>query len=197
MWDFENIWLADEDYEVNNGYPFLYTPSETEYFELVLEVSPEGGGTVTGAGIYEPGQQVNISASPADNYVFLGWAGDTEHLDDEWNHQTFVNMPAFDVTIRADFQLQSTVEEMEEFTLHFYPNPAHSHVHISFFNPTAAETRIALFSITGQLQAEHFYSGKGEITDKIDVRGLHPGIYLIGIYSNGINKVQKLVVGKE
>ncbi len=196
-WDFENIWLADEDYEINNGYPFLYFSTETEYYELLLEVSPEGGGTVTGEGMYEAGQQINISASPSDNYVFLRWAGDTEHLDDEWSHQTSVIMPAFDITIRADFELMSALEYTEELILKVYPNPAYSHVYISFFNSTAAETRIALLSITGQLQAEHFYSGKGEITDKIDVRGLHPGIYLIGIYSNGINKVQKLVIGKE
>ena len=196
-WDFENIWLDDEDYEINEGYPFLPVQTETEYFELILEVSPQGSGTVTGAGSYEAGHQVNISATPADNYIFLGWTGDTDHLDDEDHPQTFVIMPAFKITIRADFELISAVEYAEDFILRVYPNPAYGHVHISFFNPKAAETRVALYSITGQLHEERFYSAKGQITDKIEVQGLHPGIYLLGIYSNGNMKVQKLVVGKE
>ncbi len=195
-WDFENIWVADEDYEFNEGYPFLTGQAETEYFELVLEVS-QGAGTVTGAGIYEAGQQVNISASPADNYIFLGWTGDTDHLDDEDNSQTFVIMPDFDITISAGFQLESAVEEADDFTLKIYPNPASEHIHFSFINSHAGDVRVALYSITGQLHEERFYSGKGQITDKIYVQDLHPGIYLLGIYSDGIIKVQKLILGME
>lgn len=196
-WNFENIWVADEDYEINEGYPFLPLQAETEYFELVLEVSPEGAGTVTGAGIYEAGHQVDISASPADNFVFLGWAGDTEHLDDEGSQQTFVIMPAYDITIRADFEHMNSVDYAEDYILKVFPNPAYTLVHVSFFNSSASEIRVALYSITGQLHEERFYAAKGEITDKFEVRDLHPGIYLLGIYSNGNMTVQKLVIGKE
>lgn len=196
-WDFENIWVADEDSEMNDGYPFIPLQAETEYFELTLEVSPEGSGTVTGSGIYEAGHQVNISASPADNYIFLGWAGDTDHLDDEDNPQTFVIMPDFDITISAGFQLESAVEEADDFTLRIYPIPASEHIHFSFINSSAGDVRVALYSITGQLHEERFYSGKRQITDKINVQGLHPGIYLLDIYGDGIIKVQKLIVGTE
>lgn len=42
---------------------------------VALSVTPPGSGTVSGAGVYDPGQQVPISATPAPGYVFVSWDG--------------------------------------------------------------------------------------------------------------------------
>lgn len=50
----------------------------TTKYTLNLAASPTNGGTVTGAGSYEAGTSVEISATPAADYTFSRWSdGDT------------------------------------------------------------------------------------------------------------------------
>lgn len=49
-------------------------PEPTAKYTVTLSVTPAGGGTVTGAGEYEDGSQVTVTATPNDGYQFVGWA---------------------------------------------------------------------------------------------------------------------------
>ena len=54
---------------------------------LVLLANPEEGGTLTGAGNYDKGIMVNVSAQAAIDYIFLSWTttkGDTLSTDEEF-----------------------------------------------------------------------------------------------------------------
>lgn len=42
-------------------------------YTIAVTVSPEGGGTVTGAGRYQEGEAVTLAAEPAEGYKFSGW----------------------------------------------------------------------------------------------------------------------------
>ncbi|WP_035612830.1 LamG-like jellyroll fold domain-containing protein [Haloferula sp. BvORR071] len=44
-------------------------------FAITLAVSPGGGGSVAGGGLYNPGAQVPVSATPNPGYVFAAWEG--------------------------------------------------------------------------------------------------------------------------
>lgn len=44
-------------------------------YGVALSVTPGGGGTVSGSGIYNGGQEAAISASPNSGYVFSSWDG--------------------------------------------------------------------------------------------------------------------------
>lgn len=48
-----------------------YTPPS---YALTLTANPQDGGLVSGAGIYEYGTDVSVSAIPADGYRFVGWS---------------------------------------------------------------------------------------------------------------------------
>ncbi len=48
------------------------TPTEPKY-SLTLEVDPAGAGTVSGAGSYEEGTEVTITATANDSYEFVEW----------------------------------------------------------------------------------------------------------------------------
>jgi len=50
---------------------------------LATEVSPAGAGTVTGAGSYDYGTEVQVQATPIPGYSFLRWIGD--YTGDETN----------------------------------------------------------------------------------------------------------------
>ncbi len=45
-------------------------------YQIDVTVSPFGAGTVEGAGVYQHGEQVTLSASPAENHVFVNWTED-------------------------------------------------------------------------------------------------------------------------
>ena len=74
-----------------------------ESYALSLEVSPDDGGTVSGAGEYVEGAQVSITATANAGYSFVSWSGDTGHVANENAPSTTVTMPAGDITLTATF----------------------------------------------------------------------------------------------
>lgn len=69
---------------------------QRQYYNLTLLVSPEGSGTVTGAGRYPAGTSVPISASPAADYSFMDWS------DGNTNDSRSITLNA-DTTLTARF----------------------------------------------------------------------------------------------
>lgn len=47
-------------------------------YEVVLQVSPQGAGTVEGAGMYDENDTAHINAIPAKGYKFLKWSDNVE-----------------------------------------------------------------------------------------------------------------------
>ncbi|MDY0200242.1 MAG: T9SS type A sorting domain-containing protein, partial [Tenuifilaceae bacterium] len=81
-------------------------------YTLTLVVSPANAGTVTGEGEYEAAEQVTITASPAEGFVFTGWTG---NVAEPMDATTTFTMPAEDATITANFE----PEQPETFTVTF------------------------------------------------------------------------------
>jgi uncharacterized repeat protein (TIGR02543 family) len=53
-----------------------YTATFNTQYQLIASGSPVAGGSVTGAGYYDPGATATPVATPASGYVFTGWTGD-------------------------------------------------------------------------------------------------------------------------
>ena len=78
--------------------PQVYTVVETAVkFDVAANVI--GDGTVTGAGAYEAGETVVLTATPAEGYVFCGWS--TTPVSMEATHS--FTMPEEAVTLTAYF----------------------------------------------------------------------------------------------
>ncbi len=56
--------------EGNASYTAVFTPMQ---YEITTECDPEEGGTVTGAGTYDYGSTVVLTATANDNYTFICW----------------------------------------------------------------------------------------------------------------------------
>jgi uncharacterized protein (TIGR02145 family)/uncharacterized repeat protein (TIGR02543 family) len=84
-----------------------YTQPTT--YNLNLEVSPAGAGTVTGAGQYEAGEEVNLTAEANTGWEFVNWTDDDGIVSEAANFT--YTMPEEDVTLTANF-----VEEQTGFT---------------------------------------------------------------------------------
>jgi len=96
--------MPDRDVALTATYEFI-VPTYT----LTLLADPNDiGASLSGAGEYEEGDVVNISASSVEEYTFVGWTGETEDialLDDATALVTFFDMPDRDVTLTATYQL--------------------------------------------------------------------------------------------
>lgn len=71
-----------------------------------------------------------------------------------------------------------------------YPNPASGNVTLAF-NEIAADQQVKIYDRTGRLLYHEVYGGRHYAS--IDLRGFHPGIYLVQLISDGIPSTQKLL----
>jgi len=70
---------------------------------LFTEASPEEGGIVEGAGTYEAGQKVHLTALPAENFEFVNWTATAGSVESPNEAETNYTMPSEDATVTANF----------------------------------------------------------------------------------------------
>ncbi|MGM0608668.1 MAG: SUMF1/EgtB/PvdO family nonheme iron enzyme [Candidatus Muiribacteriota bacterium] len=76
-------------------------------YNVVLSADPAAGGIPSGAGTYDYNESVTINAGLNPGYTFLNWTGDTAHLDNPDNATTTITVPADNVTVQANFEVDS------------------------------------------------------------------------------------------
>ncbi len=81
---------------------------EAETYTLSLNANPPEGGRAEGAGQYEKGEEVAITAIPNEEWYFTGWTGDTEFVDNPYSTTATVTMPDKNITLTANFEKDTT-----------------------------------------------------------------------------------------
>lgn len=77
---FVSLLNVDGDYfypdytNINDGYPILRWQLEGVNFYTIKGLCREEQGSVTGAGAYPEGAEIQLTATPKDNFVFAGWS---------------------------------------------------------------------------------------------------------------------------
>lgn len=92
----------------NHGYSIRCIKVSTTH-TLTLPISPASAGTASGAGDYEVGEQVSITAAPAQGYLFVNWTLNGVIISTSTSFT--YTMPAEDITIVANFEEVSTVSD--------------------------------------------------------------------------------------
>ena len=81
-------------------------------YTLTLIANPAEGGVVTGAGVYNFGDEVDVDAIPNEGWAFVNWTDvDGNEVSDQ--PANTITMPAADLTLTANF-------ELVEFEVTFY-----------------------------------------------------------------------------
>jgi len=147
-------------------------------FSLSLEAAPDGAATLTGAGLYEEAQQVNLLAVPEEGYAFVSWT-DANGVLISTKEDYDYTMPARNVLLKANFENVTSVSEsnLSEFTI--YPNPAKGKF---FIKSKFAINRVTFIDLAGKTVLEHLSPGQTNYT--IDVSGLTPGLYILHMASD-------------
>ncbi|MDE7149711.1 MAG: InlB B-repeat-containing protein, partial [Bacteroidales bacterium] len=88
-------------------------PIEPETFDVVLNVTPQNTGTVTGNGRYAAGASVVIKATANEGYQFVAWKDGNQTVSTEASHS--FTMPARNMTYTAVFEAVKPIVEPETF----------------------------------------------------------------------------------
>ena len=90
------------------GIKYIYGSSEVpdNHFKINVAASPEIGGTVSGEGIYEAGEEVLITAAANEHFLFTNWTNETEVISDNPTH--FITAEA-SKTVTANFRMAENV----------------------------------------------------------------------------------------
>lgn len=189
-WDFNNIWDIEED----ESYPYLRWQGEPGIHnypylhELLLFVQPPHAGTVEGSGGYSEGEQVTITASPNEGYMFVSWTDEHGMPVSNMAHYTFI-MPARDKSLIANFDVSTQVIVNATMKISIYPNPFGDQVNIS---SQQAISRVLVYNIKGQVMRENSFGGINEIS--LSTGDLAKGIYVFMVENiNGERHFSKVI----
>ena len=82
-----------------------------ETYTVTILVNPEGAGTVTGAGEYEDGAEVTVTAEENEGYIFVGWMEDGEFVAEDHEY-TFTILNDVDLVAVYATQLLGVAEDL-------------------------------------------------------------------------------------
>ncbi|MBN2613363.1 MAG: hypothetical protein JXB00_17550 [Bacteroidales bacterium] len=87
---------------------FKTLAEEKIQYTLTLEANPGNAGTVNGAGKYEAGETIFLTAVPDNNFIFLNWTKEGVIVSNtpDYNY----TMPASDVMLTANFEEKPACE---------------------------------------------------------------------------------------
>ncbi len=174
---------VDADMTVNDVWG-----TDQPMFTLSLLVDPENSGTVSGDGLYAEGEEIAVSAAAETGFQFVNWTDADENVVSTEADFTYT-MPAMDVVLIANFDVQPSVGQIGAINLNVFPNPATDN-----FSITANSTirSIMITDITGKV----VYN---DVINDNEIRinnSFGSGIYLVRIHTDEGVFVRKLQIQK-
>ena len=153
------------------------------YF-VTLVSNPEDGGVLTGGGYYLPETTATVIAITNPNHQFLSWTKDSEIVSTNPIYSFNVTE---NVTLTANFKSLG-VSDLQPAAFNIYPNPATEVLWV--VRSSSEKAQIEIYNILGIKVKSLEVSG---LETEITVSGLPSGVYLIRLFGNDINSVQRFV----
>ena len=181
----ETTVLIDEIF-LSESYEKIFRSAEVDLYALNLEVDPTDAGTVTGAGNYEEDEEVQLTATANQGFVFVNWTNAADEVVSTDASFTYT-MPAADVTLTANFDLENLVKETMSL-VRVYPNPAGDFL---FVENLSGNNSIRISNIVGQQVRQ---VDTHDSLFELNISDLESGVYLIQITNeSGMKKVEKFL----
>jgi hypothetical protein len=160
----------------------------TGQYLLMVTTNNTNGGSTTGYGLYNAGEQATVTATPSEGYEFLYWTdinGEIVSNDSEYVFQ----MPDNHYIIQANFDIAENTHWEENVKLTVFPNPARENVKI--LSSDLMES-LSLLNQNGKIVRQIDLLGAFEHT--IYLNDLNPGLYFIIIQTPERSIVRKVQV---
>ena len=163
------------------------TRGESVFYELSLEVSPEGAATVTGEGFYEFEEHVLLTASAEEGFGFLHWIDKYDLIISELLDFEYI-MPEENMILTAVFDDITKITDVKsDYDFYFYPNPASTILNVNISDFKSFE----ILDITGRVLQT--FNNDNEITE-IDISDYANGTYFIRYKNNYKTFTKKLII---
>jgi uncharacterized repeat protein (TIGR02543 family) len=159
-------------------------------YQLTITASPAEGGTFSGEGTYNFGDDANITATPTEDYEFVNWTGDTEYIDNANSATATVTMPSKDISLTANFEVTTGMEIITINEVRIYPNPLSNGI----LN-VQSDLEISKISIVNALGVTVLCSQSNNIKNiQLDLSNLPKGMYFVKIEIDTISETKKLII---
>ncbi len=150
-----------------------------------VEVSyDENMGVVTGAGTFEEGTEVTLTARPFDGFEFVEWV----EGENVYNENPYVFTLTGNRNITATFRYRDAIDDVEGSHVALYPNPASTSVTLTGLT---AGSQVTLLDLNGR-ESGKWTVNSGKLT--IDVSDKAKGAYFVRIVNANNTVVRKLIV---
>ena len=173
---------ANYTFTVTSGHNFVANFA-VQTFEIVTNINFEEGGTVTGSGTYQFGDQVTVSVLTVEDYAFRNWTENGEVVSEEKSY-TF--------TVTANRNLMANLEHTvgigeHQATTLIYPNPVNDKLTIE---AQEAIGNVEIYNLMGTL----VYSQK-DCDNKVEINtsDLQSGIYFIRLTNDKVSETRRFV----
>ena len=143
-------------------------------YEISAMPNPIAGGTITGAGTYNYGEEVTLTVTPNPNYVFNNWTENGIVVCEEASYTFTVTG---DRVLFANLTNVEGIDEQGGLEATIYPNPVCERLTIELNEPIS---QLEIFTLTGNLVYEQTDCSSKMV---IPMGNFSSGTYLIRIIS--------------
>lgn len=173
----------------------------TKQVDVTLDVYPENAGTIQmntivpdslpWTGVYFDGNEVTMTATPAEGYRFTHWEAN--------NNMAIDSSASIQLNVASDDQFVAHFEEITT-SLQVHPNPFSTNLEIQFSLPEdATQVKLRLHDVYGNIVADILSSGRfmnsGDhvIQYNINKRSIPIGMYFLTLEAGDFNETIKVV----
>ena len=176
-------------------FALINTITTTKY-QVAVAVNPKEGGSVSGAGQYDSNATCQLIATPANDYMFIGYYLNNRLVSLNPDYAFVVNK---NINYEARFRkniFPAFQENIKSTTLLVMPNPTSEDFNISFDILKSANIQITLLDLAGR-EVLHIYDDwatVGTFSKTIKTNKLQKGIYFLRLFIEENIIVEKIVV---
>ena len=152
---------------------------------ITVSVSPANSGKITGAGIYNSGDNVTLTAIADTGYIFENWTDSGSVVSTNASFSFTANANR---TLVANFSINTGIENIfKRSSISIFPNPAHDFITLN----TVIEGVLTMTDVSGRIIKQVIITSN---ETKINVSQLPKGCYIISIQSEDGVVSSKLIV---
>ena len=170
-------------FTVNNGRN-LVANFALQTFEIMTSVEPAEGGTVTGGGTYNYGEEVTIVVETNEDWAFVNWTENGTVVSED---KTFTFIATANRNFVANLMYTEGIGEQGLNALVIYPNPVNDKLTVEAEDAIGT---VEIYNLMGAL----VYNQKG-CTNKVEINTteMQSGIYFIRMTNDKSSETRRFV----